>query len=359
MHMNPTASIIIPCRNERDHIESTLTSILAQDPPAGGFEVLVADGMSDDGTREVLQRLSRQDPRLRVLDNPDLIVSAALNAAIRHARGSVIVRMDAHTRYAGNYVRRCVDALHATGADSVGGPWVATGSGLIGRAIAAAFVSPFSCGGARGHDRDHEGAVDTVYLGCWRRDLFDRIGLFDEELVRNQDDEFSLRLTHAGGRIWQSRSIESWYMARGSLGALFRQYLQYGYWKVRVIQKHRMPASVRHVVPAAFVVSLIALALASAISPAAAPILSALIVVYLLCTAIASCATAARSGWTLLPVLPLVFVCYHVAYGVGFLHGVIDFAILRRTRTGRHAALTRARTRSSVQTIMSDEPYSR
>ena len=180
-----------------------------------------------------------------------------LNAAIRVAQGSIIIRLDAHTKYAPDYIRQCLAVLQETGADNVGGPCIAEGKGFVSQAIAAAFHSPFAVGGARWHDLDYVGAADTVHLGCWRREVFDRIGLFDEELVRNQDDEFNLRLTRAGGKIWHSPRIKSWYRPRESLRALIRQYMQYGYWKVRVIQKHKMPASVRHLIPGGFVLLLI------------------------------------------------------------------------------------------------------
>src|SRR5690348_16594270 len=195
----PLVSVVVPCRNERDHIETALKSILAQEGSAGDFEVVVADGMSDDGTREILLRLALADSRIRIIDNQSRIVSSGLNAAIQEARGSIIVRMDAHTEYAPDYIRQCVRVLHETAADNVGGPWIACGKRKIGKAIAAAFQSPLSCGGARGHNAKYSGPVDTVYLGCWRREVFDRIGLFDEEFVRNQDDEFNLRLVRSGG----------------------------------------------------------------------------------------------------------------------------------------------------------------
>lgn len=171
-------SIVIPCRNEKEHIETCLRSILAQETPPGGFEIIVADGMSDDGAREILDRLAAETPHLRVIDNPGRIVSTGLNAAILEARGDIIVRMDAHTKYAPDYLSQCVWVLRETDADNVGGPWVAHGQGLVGQAVAAAFHSPFAVGGARGHDSRYEGIVDTVYLGCWPREVFDRIGFF-------------------------------------------------------------------------------------------------------------------------------------------------------------------------------------
>jgi succinoglycan biosynthesis protein ExoA len=338
----PAVSVVVPCHNEKGHIVAALQSILAQEPPPGGFEVIVADGMSDDGTRSIVCGLAKETPRLRIVDNPSRIVSTGLNAAIREARGSVIIRMDAHTKYAPDYVRSCLEVLQATGADNVGGPWIARAEGLTGRAIAAAFQSPFAVGNRSGHNPNYEGIVDTVYLGCWPRHVFDRVGLFDQELVRNQDDEFNLRLTRAGGTIWQSPRIRSWYTPRSSLIALFRQYLQYGYWKVRVIQKHKLPASLRHLIPSVFVLSLGFLALAALWSRLAGWFWLASIGMYLTCVLLASVQTAAHAGWTLLPLLPLVLACYHFGYGFGFLRGIWDFIILRRAPHASCTSITRA-----------------
>jgi glycosyltransferase involved in cell wall biosynthesis len=314
---------------------------LAQEPPAGGFEVIVADGMSDDGTRRVLGRLAEEDERIQIVDNCAGIVSTGLNAAIKSARGRFILRMDAHTEYAPDYLRQCLATLQETGAANVGGPWIAKGRGYVSRAIAAAFQSPIAVGGARSHDPGYAGIVDSVYLGCWPRELFDRIGLFDEELVRNQDDEFNLRLTRAGEKIWQSPRVKSWYMPRDSLSALIRQYTQYGYWKVRVIQKHKIPASPRHIVPALFILTLILLALASPVAPIARVGLIATSSAYTCALIGASVFTALRAGWDLLPLLPVVFACFHLSYGLGFLHGLLDFVVLRRRPRPQFNALTR------------------
>ncbi|HWO42460.1 MAG TPA: glycosyltransferase family 2 protein [Candidatus Eisenbacteria bacterium] len=337
----PSVSIIIPCRNEADHIEACLRSILAQDADGLAFEVIVADGMSDDGTREILRRLAAEDPRLIMIDNPQQIVSTGLNLGIRSARGEVVLRMDVHTEYASDYLRQCLKVLEESGADNVGGPWVARGKGYVGRTIAATFQSPFAVGGSRAHAADYEGPVDTVYLGCWKRDVFKRVGFFDEELVRNQDDEFNLRLVRAGGKIWQSPRIKSWYTARGSLGALFRQYMQYGYWKVRVIQKHRMPASVMYLVPGVFVFTLLLLSAASIFLPLARYGLALTASAYVGALSIASVVTAVRSQPSFLFLLPVVFACFHFGFGIGFLHGVLDFLVLRRGPRAQFAALTR------------------
>ena len=337
----PLVSIIIPCFNEKDLIETTLRSIQTQELPVGTYEIIVADGMSEDGTRDILDRLARKDSHLQVVDNPGRIVSTGLNEAIRVARGKVIIRLDAHTEYAPDYIRQCLAVLQETDADNVGGSWVAEGKGFMSQAIAAAFQSPFAVGGARGHDPEYEGVADTVYLGCWPREVFDRIGNFDEELVRNQDDEFNLRLTRISGKIWQSPRIRSWYRPRGSLRELFRQYLQYGYWKVRVVQKHKVPASVRHLIPGGFVLSVLVLPLASFWWSIATWIWIGLVGAYSVCNIAASVLTAARVTWKLFPVLPFVFACYHLAYGYGFLLGVLDFGVLRRGPNRRFTELTR------------------
>jgi glycosyltransferase involved in cell wall biosynthesis len=339
----PTVSVIMACLNEEDFIEACLRSILAQKRPPGGFEVIVADGMSDDGTRGMLKRLTEQhSPKLiRMIDNPGRIVSTGLNTAIKTAKGKIIVRMDAHTEYASDYIQQCVSILQETKADNVGGPWLAKGTGFISSAIAAAFQSPFAVGGARGHDAGYEGIVDTVYLGCWPRQVFDQIGFFDEELVRNQDDEFNLRLTRAGGKIWQSPRIRSWYRPRGSLNTLFRQYVQYGYWKVPLIQKHKIPASPRHLVPACFVLSLFTLPLMALWWPPALSVWLVLLSTYSASNLVASVITAAGKQHVFLPLLPVVFTCYHIAYGYGFLRGICDFIIFRCKPSLGRTRLTR------------------
>ena len=339
-------SIIVPCRNEAGAIRAFLESLLAQDLAGLDWEVIIADGMSDDGTRAILEEYSHREPRIRVIDNPGRIVSTGLNAAIAAARGEVILRMDAHSEYECDYVRKCLTVLEETAADNVGGPWIARGKTYIARAIAAAFQSRFSAGTAFGHNANYEGPVDTVYLGCWRKETLLKIGLFDETLVRNQDDELNLRLIRAGRTVWQSPRIRSWYRPRNSLSALFRQYFQYGFWKVAVIRKHRVPASWRHLVPGAFV-------LANLILPLAVPIAWVLgatsfagwlcwgwvvqAAAYAVLLLSASVATAAKSGWDLLPLLPPVFAVYHISYGLGFLAGLAHFLSPRsaRPRPGR------------------------
>jgi glycosyltransferase involved in cell wall biosynthesis len=333
-----------------------VAGLLALEAPAGGFEVVVADGQSDDGTRKILEQLAEKDSRLKVIDNPGLTAPCGLNAAIHTARGSIVIRADAHTEYAPDYLVRCLEVLQQTGADNVGGPARTKADGYRQRAIAAAYHSSFSVGGALFHDIIFDGYVDTVTYGCWPRSTFEKFGLFDEELVRNQDDEHNLRISRGGGKVFQSSKIKSWYWPRGSFGALFKQYMQYGYWKVRVIQKHKLPASWRHLVPGAFVLMLLLLAFASvlfAVVPSSIfhlpssvcrlPLLGlcCLLFAYASAVLVASVLTAAKTRWKLLPVLPAVFGCYHFGYGIGFLRGILDFVILHRGASVSFTKLTR------------------
>ena len=338
----PTVTAVIPCRNEENYIESCIRSVLAQEAVPGGFEVIVADGMSDDGTREILARLTGEDKRLRVIDNPGRTTALGMNAGIRHARGKFVAIMGAHSKYASDYLRASLAVSGATNADNVGGSMICRGQNRLQRAIAAAHHSPFSVGGARWHNVKYEGPADTVFGGFYRRSVFERIGYFDESLLRNQDDELNLRLTRAGGKIWHSPSIRSFYCPRASLGALFRQYLQYGYWKVAVMKKHRRPTALRHLVPGLFVCALIFLPLLGLLfAPLFFFLWLACLGAYAVANVGASLATAARTEWSFLPLLPLIFACYHIGYGSGFLRGVIGLVILRRAPSATFTQLTR------------------
>jgi succinoglycan biosynthesis protein ExoA len=336
----PRLSVVVPCRNERAFIADFVACVFSQEEVPGGFELIIADGGSDDGTRELLCELMRSEPRIVVVDNPKRIVSTGLNAAILRARGEIIVRMDVHTRYSSDYLRASLEVLEQTGADNVGGPWQATGTTFMQRAIALAFNSAFAIGGARSRQASYEGPVDTVYLGCWRKDYLLRVGLFDEELVRNQDDELNLRITKLGGRVWQSPRIKSWYYPRSSLRALFLQYMQYGYWKVRVIRKHRMPASIRHLIPAAFVLTIGAFAILSIVFELFRALLVAVVVAYLAACVLAAIEVGRRSPRAIL-VLPAIFACFHFGYGAGFLAGVWNALRRRREDSAAFGRITR------------------
>ena len=323
-------------RNEARYIERCLNALIAQDYPAECFEVLVADGLSTDASGELVNHFVRAHSNFQLVKNPQRITPVAFNVGIRRAHGEIIAIVSAHAVVAPDYLSRCVAALQQTRADNVGGPMRAVSETYIGNAIVLATSSPFGVGGARFHYAETAGWVDTVYMGAYPRAVFDRIGLFDEELVRNQDDEFNFRLTRAGGKIWLDPQIKSVYYSRGTLRGLWKQYFEYGFWKVRVMQKHGRPASLRHLVPAFFVLALGVAFVGTLITKhwvwfglVAAP--------YVVASLTASVLVAARRGWRYTPLLPFAFATMHVAYGVGFLAGLARFGVRARASQTRNS----------------------
>jgi succinoglycan biosynthesis protein ExoA len=321
-------SVIVPCRNEIRHIRAFLDSVVHQEPGQINLEVLIADGMSDDGTRQVLGEFEKRFASIRILDNPARIVSTGLNRAIHEDRGEIIIRMDAHTQYATNYVRSCVEVLNETNAENVGGPALTRADGFVAQAIAYAFHTPFASGGARFRDPGYEGPVDTVPYGCWRKSTLERLGMFDEKQVRCQDDELNRRIVSSGGTVWQSTKIISWYRPRTTLPTLARQYFQYGFWKVAVIRQHRRFASCRNLVPGASVLVGIILPLCAGVASLGRSIWwrdvflgewLGLLSLYFIASFASAFFVARRNGWMFLPFLPIVFATYHLSYGLGFL----------------------------------------
>jgi glycosyltransferase involved in cell wall biosynthesis len=323
-------SVMVPCRNEEKHIEKFIATLIDQDYARENMEVFFIDGLSTDNTRNIIERYSRGHPFIRVLSNPRRIVPAAMNIGIRQAKGDVIIRMDAHTTYPRDYLSKCVAFLDKTRADNVGGPIISLSDTFWGNAIAAGMSSIFGVGNSRFRLGGFEGYVDTVPFGAYRRDVFDAIGLFDEELVRNQDDELNYRLIKSGGKIYMSPEITSCYTPRDSLRKLWLQYYEYGYWKVRVIQKHKVPASWRHLVPVTFVLSILASGLLALFDKRSLYVFLAIVCSYLLLSAFFSVKSAIEKGMRYVAVLPFVYAVLHVSYGVGFLHGIWDFVLAKK-----------------------------
>jgi succinoglycan biosynthesis protein ExoA len=322
-----SVSVIMPIRNEANFIGASLHAVLMQQYPHALLEVLIADGQSDDGTCQVIARLAEAHPnvRLAVIENPGRIVPTGFSLALAEARGDVIVRVDGHTIVAPDYVFECVAALQRSGADNVGGRMEAVGQNRFGEAVALATSTPFGVGGGRFHYSEREEWVDTVYMGAWPRQVFDRIGQFDEEQVRNQDDEFNYRLLERNGRILLSPKIRSRYYTRSTLGSLWRQYYQYGYWKVRVMQKHPGQMRPRQFVPALFVATLL---LTLGLAPFATigrwgAVLA--LCSYAAANAVASALAVRPASWRLVPLVAVAFTILHVSYGLGFLVGLVRF----------------------------------
>lgn len=323
----PRVTVIMPVRNEVRYIERSLGSVLKQNYPSDRMEVIIADGISNDGTREVVSRLIRDNRcfSIRILDNPGFIVPTGFNAALKIAEGDIIIRVDGHTEIANDYISQCVSALSRTGAKNVGGRMDAHGIGKFGQAVALATSGPFGVGNARFHYSQKEEYVDTVYMGAWGKDTFRQVGFFDEDLVRNQDDEFNYRLLKAGGKILLCPAIKSKYTNRSSLRGLWRQYFQYGYWKVRVLQKHPKQMRPRQFVPPTFVVAVLGSALLAIFWKMGLVSFLAISASYILANLSASIITASKKGWIYLPLLPLTFAILHLSYGTGFLVGLVRF----------------------------------
>ena len=313
----PTVSVVMPIRDEASHLPDAVAAVLAQDYP-GPLELVLAIGPSTDGTEDVAERLVADDDRVRIVPNPSGGTAAGLNAAIAASSGRVVVRVDGHAELSDGYITRAVTTLHETGADHVGGIQPAVGTTPMQRAIAAAMTSPFGVGDARFHYGGDPGPVDTVYLGVFRRDALDRVGGYDEGLVRNQDYELNWRLRDTGGTVWFDPTLRVRYHPRATLAALASQYHQYGQWK-RVVAT-RDPRSVRWrqlVAPATVLANLAGLLVGLRWRPALVAPLT-----YLAGTVVA--AAGADAPWRTRLRLPAVFAVMHHAWGLGFLRGVED-----------------------------------
>lgn len=333
--MEPThVTVIMPIRNEARTIEQSLCAVLRQDYPKEFLQILIIDGDSSDGTSEIVEELIKKDPRVSVLTNPAKIVSTGMNIGIKHSIGDLIIRVDGHTIISPSYVRGCVEEWHRTKADNVGGRMNAQGRNEFGRAVAAATSSVFGVGDARFHYSNKEEYVDSVYMGAWPRSLFVKLGGFDEELIRNQDDEFNYRIGEAGGKILLSPRIKSTYFVRSSPISLWRQYFQYGFWKIRVLQKHPRMMKLRQFVPALFLLSLLLCGII-AILIKDFSLLKIILLTYLSTNLIFSILMGIKTRIANPILLPLVFAILHLSYGTGFLSGCVYFATKWDDRNGK------------------------
>jgi succinoglycan biosynthesis protein ExoA len=302
-------------RNEAQRLSDTVEAVLAQRYP-GRLDVTIAVAPSDDGTEEVLRALA-SDARITVVDNPAGITPAGLNAALWASKGDVVVRVDGHAVIPPGYVQRAVELLDETGADNVGGIMAAEGETPFEQAVAAAMSSRFGTGDARFHYGGPPGPVDTVYLGVFRRLALERVGGYDETLIRTQDSELNLRLRETGGIVWFSPDLRVRYRPRGSLRALAAQYFQYGQWRRVVARRH--PGSLRWrqmVPPAGWIASLggLVAGLAGAGAWGLLPV-----GIYALAITVASAMVGRRLSPGVALRLPVVFAIMHTAWGLGFL----------------------------------------
>ena len=340
----PNITLILPIRNEAAYVERCINAVFSQEYP-GEIEILVVDGISKDDTREIVQRLIDQNPKfnIRLLDNPGKIVPTGMNIALRLAKGDVVIRVDGHCLIEPDYVKKCVDNIKKEGVDGVGGPMETIGETLISKSIAIGMSSPFGVGNSAFRTTSGKSMlVDTIPFPAYRRQIIERTGLYDEELTRNQDDEYNYRIRELGGKLLLADDVRSTYFSRSSLRHLWRQYYQYGYYKVRVLQKHPLQMRPRQFIPFVFVAVLIAsllLAVSSFLflhpSSFIFHLSSFVPLLYLLANLFASLYTAATRGWKYLPLLPLVFAILHLSYGLGFLVGLLKFRRRWNDREGK------------------------
>jgi GT2 family glycosyltransferase len=337
-------SVVIPCRNEAKHIIACLRSVLAQEPPDGGFEVVVADGMSTDGTRELVRESFRSNPRLRLIDNPAQTTPAGLNRAIAAAEGQIIVRMDAHSEYPATYIRACVSVLETTGAQNVGGVWevVPSSHTTTARAIGLIQGHWFGVGNARFRTKNGgAGPADTVPFGCFRREVFDRIGLFDERLIRGQDLEFNARIRRHGGTVYLASAIHCFYHPPATWADFGKKQFRNGLWVIyQAAFTSLRTIRIRHLVPLAFVVAIVAtvgLWFVTGLGSASILLASILIPYFTMAVVIGvqlerrsrSSSIAENVPWYVFP--PLLFY-NHASYGLGSLWGMVTVWKLRGCR---------------------------
>jgi glycosyltransferase involved in cell wall biosynthesis len=326
--MSPTVTVIVPCYNEQATIRGLLDAVLAQTYPLEQMDVVISDGLSTDGTREVIAAFQREHPELpvQVVDNNDRTIPSGVNRALEAARGEIIVRLDAHSMPYPDYVARCVRVLTEGRGDNVGGVWeIRPGASTwVAESIAAAAAHPLGVGDAMYRLSPSAGPVDTVPFGAFRRELVERIGKYDETLLSNEDYEFNTRVRQSGGTVWLDPAIRSVYFSRSTFGSLARQYWRYGYWKLRMLRRYPSTLRWRQALPPAFVLSLAGLLLLGLWLYPVWWLLGAEILLYLSVLFLAGVRAAQKRKKPLLVVgLPLAIATMHLAWGSGFLWSLL------------------------------------
>ncbi len=324
--MPPSVSVIIPCRNEEKTIHLVLDAIYGQTYPRDRLQVVIADGFSEDRTREKIADFKTAHPDLDVLvvDNPQRVIPAGLNAAIKASIGELIVRMDAHSIPNPDYVALCVDALERDIAQNIGGVWdIQPGKdSWIARSIAAAAGNPLAVGDAHYRFTDKAAYVDTVPYGSYKRELFEQIGLFDETLLANEDYELNTRILQSGGKIWLDPKIRCTYFARSNLRALAKQYYGYGFWKVQMLKRYPETLRWRQVLPPAFLLGLALTLLVGIFWKPSLYLFTAVLGLYLLILLAVGIHMAIKKRDILMMIgVPLAIITMHFSWGAGFFAG--------------------------------------
>ncbi|MDL1957546.1 MAG: glycosyltransferase family 2 protein [Candidatus Desulfofervidus auxilii] len=331
----PLVSIIIPCRNEEKFISKCLDSILQQDYPKEKLEILVIDGNSEDKTKEIVRQYLKKYSFIKLLDNPKRFTNFAFNIGIKSAVGEIIIIMGAHAIYKKDYVSKCVEYLQKYNADNVGGvlKTVPTKDTLFAKCIAVVLSHPFGVGNAYfRRDSASPKWVDTVFGGCYKKEVFDKIGLFNEKLIYSQDIEFNQRLRKTGGKILLVPDIVTYYYARSDFKSFCKHNFRNGLWAILPFKyTNTMPVSWRHLVPLAFVTSLIGSAILSPFSPFFFWLFSFILGSYLLTNFYFSSKVAFKQkDFRYLLTMPIIFTSLHVVYGLGSLWGFLKVSISKQ-----------------------------
>jgi succinoglycan biosynthesis protein ExoA len=318
------ASVVVPIRNEEKYIATCLKSLLQQSLPGDLYEIIVVDGRSSDRSKAIVEEIQRDFPNVRCLDNPAAIAPVAMNIGIRNARGQVIIRADGHNFYPPTYIENCIKYLDQTGADNVGGPWltVPADNTFGARLVAAILSNPFGVGGSRFRTSQADGFVETVPFGAFRRELFDRIGMYNEKLVRNQDNELNARILEAGGRIYQTSALQTEYHPVATFSALLTQIFKTSQWHVFSIRENKHSMGFRHLAPAGFVLVLLALIGSSWLGRLPLIALMSFLAVYVLAGFYVAVGRRREWGWGIVRIMPFATLCFHFVYGLGTLAGL-------------------------------------
>jgi glycosyltransferase involved in cell wall biosynthesis len=325
----PSVSIIIPCFNEQTTICKLLEAIYAQTFPRNNLELIIADGMSTDGTRAQIADFanSHADLHIAVVDNTKRHISAGLNCALKETRGKFIIRLDAHSIPYPNYIERCVADLEAGLGQNVGGIWEIRPrtDTWVAQSIAFAAAHPLAVGDALYRHAEKSASVDTVPFGAFKRELLALVGFFDETLLTNEDYEFNARIRKSGGIVWLDPSIRSIYISRGTLSGLAKQYFRYGYWKWRMLRRYPSTLRLRQALPPLFVLSLLGLVIAGYFLSLFRVLLAVEMIVYILILFVVGLQIALKhKNFSMFFGMPLAISFMHVSWGAGFLWSMIS-----------------------------------
>lgn len=325
----PFVSVIVPCRNEEEMIERCLDSLIANTYPKEKLEILVIDGLSEDRSLEIIQDYIRRYPYIALLQNPKKNLPAALNVGIQHAKGEIIVRMESHSAVGEDYISRCVDWLTKSDADYIGGPFIHTPRKptYLGQALALMLAHPFGAGNAYFRLKvDKPRYVDAAVYGCYRKKIFQKVGLFNEELARIEDRDFNFRLRECGGKILLVPDLPVTYYFRSDLWPFLTHTFSDGFWvtyPLRFGRKNFRLFSWRHFIPLLFVLSLMTMGGASFFFKEARVALAFMTGAYLLLMFFSSLQISLKHGFKYFPILPFAFVFRHISYGIGSAWGLL------------------------------------